>query len=61
MQLWKLLAEGLSNEAIADAMGITINTVQLTIGRVYEELEITGDRAINRRVVASVKFYRKVT
>jgi DNA-binding NarL/FixJ family response regulator len=47
-----MVADGLSNSAIADARGITLRAAEALIQRTFVALGVNGDSTINPRVVA---------
>ena len=56
VRLLKLLADGASYQASADALGISINTVRNYIRSVYEKLHVNSksaavSRAMKRRII----------
>ena len=53
-----LLAEGCSNDAIADALGVTARTVETHVGRIFAKLGVAADPAIHRRVLAVLTHLR---
>ena len=55
-----LVAEGLSNEAISDRLGITVSSVENHLLTVYRTLDLpTGGK--NRRVLATLTFLRQTS
>jgi serine/threonine-protein kinase len=53
-----LLAEGCSNDAIADGLGVTPRTVETHISRIFAKLGVAADPAIHRRVLAVLTHLR---
>ena len=53
-----LLAEGRSNDAIADGLGVTPRTVETHVGRIFVKLGVAADPAIHRRVLAVLTHLR---
>ena len=52
-EVWELLAEGHSNQAIADIMCIEVKPVENYIRNLYHYLELTENPAISNRVTAA--------
>lgn len=53
-----LLAEGNSNEAIADRLGMTARTVETHTGRIFAKLDLEADSTTHRRVLAVLAYLR---
>lgn len=53
-----LLAEGCSNDAIAERLGVTPRTVETHVGRIFSKLGVTPDPATHRRVLAVLTHLR---
>lgn len=53
-----LLAEGRSNEAIADRLGMTVRTVETHTGRIFAKLDLEADSTTHRRVLAVLAYLR---
>jgi DNA-binding NarL/FixJ family response regulator len=53
-----LLAEGRSNDAIADGLGVTPRTVETHVGRIFAKLGVLADPATHRRVLAVLTHLR---
>ena len=51
-EILRMIADGLSNTAIADARGITLRAAEALIQRTFTALGVSGDSTINPRVVA---------
>jgi DNA-binding NarL/FixJ family response regulator len=51
-QALSLIAEGRSNRAIAEQLGITTKTLEGMTGSIFSKLGIEDDPDLNRRVVA---------
>lgn len=56
----ELVAEGLSNEAIAEALSISARSVESHLGAVYRRLELE-DPSKNRRVSATLAYIAQTT
>ena len=54
-QILRLIAEGLSNQAVGERVGINERSVESHLQAVYKHLEVTGDGQ-NRRVAAVLAF-----
>jgi DNA-binding NarL/FixJ family response regulator len=55
-EILRMIADGLSNTAIADARGITLRAAEALIQRTFTALGVSGDSTINPRVVAVRKW-----
>ena len=55
-EILRMIADGLSNSAIAEARGITLRAAEALIQRTFTALGVTGDSNINPRVVAVRKW-----
>ena len=53
-----LMAEGLTNHAIADRLVLSEKTVELHVGKVLRELDLQVDSDANRRVLAVLAHLR---
>ena len=51
-EILRMIADGLSNTAIAEARGITLRAAESLIQRTFTALGVSGDSTINPRVVA---------
>jgi DNA-binding NarL/FixJ family response regulator len=51
-EILRMVADGLSNAAIAEARGITLRAAEALIQRTFTALGVSGDSTINPRVVA---------
>ncbi|WP_263121213.1 response regulator transcription factor [Cellulomonas sp. RIT-PI-Y] len=58
LQVLRLVAEGLSNQAVADRLNISPRSVESHLLAIYRRLEIEGGDA-NRRVAAVLRFLRE--
>lgn len=56
-----LVAEGLSNRAIAERLFITERTVEAHITRVFTRLGIVEDPTVHRRVLATLAYLRRAS
>ena len=55
-EILRMIADGLSNNAIAEARGITLRAAEALIQRTFSALGVSGDSTINPRVVAVRKW-----
>jgi DNA-binding NarL/FixJ family response regulator len=55
-EILRMIADGLSNSAIAEARGITLRAAEALIQRTFTALGVSGDSTINPRVVAVRKW-----
>jgi DNA-binding NarL/FixJ family response regulator len=55
-EILRMIADGLSNTAIAEARGITLRAAEALIQRTFVALGVNGDSTINPRVVAVRKW-----
>ena len=55
-EILRMIADGLSNTAIAEARGITLRAAEALIQRTFVALGVNGDSTINPRVVAVGKW-----
>ena len=55
-EILRMIADGLSNTAIAEARGITLRAAEALIQRTFSALGVSGDSTINPRVVAVRKW-----
>jgi DNA-binding NarL/FixJ family response regulator len=51
-EILRMIADGLSNAAIAEARGITLRAAEALIQRTFSALGVNGDSSINARVAA---------
>ena len=51
-EILRMIADGLSNTAIAEARGITVRAAEALIQRTFAALGVNGDSSINARVAA---------
>jgi DNA-binding NarL/FixJ family response regulator len=54
-----LVAEGLSNRAIADRLSVTERTVEAHVKQVFQKLGLTTDPGSHRRVLAVLAYLRR--
>jgi DNA-binding NarL/FixJ family response regulator len=57
-EVLQLIAEGLSNPAIADGMGITLRSAEKHVSRVFSKLGLPDTGSENRRVLAVLHLLR---
>lgn len=57
-QVLALLAQGLSNRAIAERLHTTERTVETHVSRVFWKLDLLDDTAVHRRVRATLAHQR---
>ncbi len=57
-QVLALMAEGLSNQAIADRLVLALRTVEMHVGQVLKSLGLPADVDANRRVLAVLAYLR---
>jgi DNA-binding NarL/FixJ family response regulator len=57
-QVLGLIAEGLSNEAIAERLGLSREAVDGDVGQIFEKLGLRDERAEDRRVAAVLTYLR---
>jgi DNA-binding NarL/FixJ family response regulator len=50
------VAQGMSNQAIADVLFVTPRAVEKHIGSILTKLDLPGDESVNRRVAATLVF-----
>ena len=55
-EILRMIADGLSNSAIAEARGITLRAAEALIQRTFTALGVTGNSTINPRVAAVRKW-----
>ncbi len=55
-EILRMIADGLSNSAIAEARGITLRAVEALIQRTFFTLGVSGDASVNPRVAAVRKW-----
>lgn len=55
-EILRMIADGLSNSAIAETRGITLRAVEALIQRTFVTLGVSGDASINPRVAAVRKW-----
>jgi len=60
-RVWKLIAEGYSNLAIAESIGVGRTTLKNYIKEIYGELGLTtSDKMSNSRVRAATLWYKRL-
>ena len=57
-QVLQLLAEGFSNQLIADQLKLSVKTVEYRIEQIYQALGIDRESGRNARVEAAVRYHR---
>ena len=57
-QILALIAEGLSNQAIAERLAVPGDAVEADVERIFEKLELRDERAEDRRVAAVLTYLR---
>jgi len=55
-EILRMIADGLSNSAVAEARGITLRAVEALIQRTFVTLGVSGDASVNPRVAAVRKW-----
>jgi DNA-binding NarL/FixJ family response regulator len=55
-EILRMIADGLSNSAIAETRGITLRAVEALIQRTFVTLGVSGDASVNPRVAAVRKW-----
>ena len=50
------VAQGMSNQAIADVLVVTPRAVEKHINSILAKLDLPGDESVNRRVAATLVF-----
>lgn len=55
----ELMAQGLSNSAIAERLFLSIKTVEPVISSIFRKLNLDSDSASNRRVLAVAEWWRR--
>lgn len=58
-EVLRLMAEGLSDRGIADQLFVSPNTVGTHIQHIFRKLELPGNAASNRRVLAVITFLQQ--
>lgn len=58
VEVLRLVAQGLSNQAVADSLHLSIRSVEGHLKLIYESLGISSATALNARVVATLAFLR---
>jgi DNA-binding NarL/FixJ family response regulator len=53
------MAEGKSNQAIADALYVSVGTVEKRIAAVFSKLGLSAEPDLNRRVAAVLIYLRE--
>ncbi len=55
----RLMAEGLSNAAIAGSLSVSVGTIEKRIAHVFSKLELPDEEDLNRRVAAVLIYLRE--
>jgi DNA-binding NarL/FixJ family response regulator len=58
-EILELMAEGLSNQGIADRLGLELKTVEGHVGQVFSKLDLEPDPVEHRRVRAVLTWLRE--
>lgn len=58
-EVLKLMAQGLSNQAIADRLFLSIKTVEPVVSSIFAKLDLPTDSENNKRVLAVLAFVRE--
>lgn len=56
LEILSMIAQGFSNEKIAESTGSTVRAVERAISRVFDRLELTHDPTMNPRVTAAAMY-----
>ena len=56
IEVLSLVARGWANERIAEQLSASPRAVERTVSRIFERLEIAGDRSLNPRVAAAALY-----
>jgi len=59
LDVLRLMAEGKSNHAIADALYVSVGTVEKRIAAVFSKLGLSAEPDLNRRVAAVLIYLRE--
>lgn len=57
-EVLRAMAEGRSNEGIAEELHLTTKTVENNIARIFTKLDLPTDTSQNRRVLAVLRYFR---
>lgn len=58
-EVWRLMAQGMSDQAIAEALYLSPSTVSNALTKIYEEVCGPPSAGVNRRVRAAVLFHAR--
>ncbi len=61
LEVLALMAEGRSNRAIGEQLTVELKTVETHVSRVFTKLGLNEDRHENRRVLAVLAFFGRVS
>ena len=61
LEVLGLMAEGRSNRAIGEELTVELKTVETHVGRVFTKLGLNENRYENRRVLAVLAFFGRVS
>ncbi|WP_336992148.1 response regulator transcription factor [Leucobacter sp. VD1] len=56
LRVLSMVARGWSNEQIAEQSGAGLRAVERSVSRIFERLEVSGDRGVNARVAAAAQY-----
>jgi DNA-binding NarL/FixJ family response regulator len=59
LEVLRMMAEGKSNQAIADALYVSVGTVEKRIAAVFSALGLSAEPDLNRRVAAVLIYLRE--
>ena len=59
LDVLRLMAEGKSNQAIADGLFVSVGTVEKRIAAAFAKLGLTAEADVNRRVAAVLIYLRE--
>lgn len=56
VEVLSLVAEGRSNQAISDALGMSVRTAEVHVAAILRDLDIPDEPSWNRRVLAALAY-----